>query len=403
LTFACLSQVSSTSKLDLQIIVVGSESEARDLVDRLGKGEDFSALAKQKSIDATSADGGYLGKVDLSTLRLELRDAAVGLAPAGVSGIIKLPSGFAILRRMPVDQSPAQGYVTPSRSLPLAATGAIRYSPNVGGKGEADLAFRNYSKPEGWSQDLEGLCRIRKQSLTSVVDQLSKDLSLQSPDSLSRGSALDQIETHYALANLYAYQGTMDKSVHEWETAYQIAQEQLPGAMAELEEVLGIAYLHKSEIDNDVYRNPGDRCIFPPAVPNRYQKTGDSEKAVSFLSKYLQRKPEALDAKWLLNLAYMTLGQYPDGVPKDFLIQPSAFESPEEVGRFTDVAPAAGIKLFSESGGLIVDDFDGDGLFDIVTSDFDQCAPMHFFHNNEAMELLPIVPSSRAWRINLAD
>src|SRR5262249_10581105 len=153
-------------------------------------------------------------------------------------------------------------------------------------------------------------------------------------------------------------------------------QAQLPGAMAELEEVLGIAYLHKSEIDNDVYQNPGDRCIFPPQRPMRFQKTGDSEKAVSFLSKYLQRKPEALDARWLLNLAYMTLGQYPDGVPKDFLIQPSAFESTEEVGRFTDVAAAAGIKLFSESGGLIVDDFDGDGLFDIVTSDFDQCAPM---------------------------
>jgi len=362
--------------------VVGSESEARDVVHRLGKGEDFSSLAKQKSTDATAPDGGYLGKVDLSTLRSELRDAAGSLQPGGVTGIIKLPSGFAILRRMPIDQGPAQGYVTPSRNLPLAATGAIRYSPNVGGKGEADLAFRNYSKPEGWSQDLQGLCRIRKQSLASVVDQLSKDLSLQSPDSLSRGSALDQIETHYALANLYAYQGIMDKSVHEWETAYQIAQEQLPGAMAELEEVLGIAYLHKSEIENDVYQNPGDRCIFPPPHPLRYEKTGDSEKAISFLSKYLQRKPEALDARWLLNLAYMTLGKYPDGVPKDFLIQPSAFESTEEVGRLTDVATAAGVKLFSESGGLIVDDFDGDGLLDIVTSDFDQCASMHFFHNN---------------------
>ena len=33
-------------------------------------------------------------------------------------------------------------------------------------------------------------------------------------------------------------------------------------------------------------------------------------------------------------------------------------------------------------GGLIVDDFDNDGLFDIVTSNWDFCAPMHFFHNN---------------------
>lgn len=27
-----------------------------------------------------------------------------------------------------------------------------------------------------------------------------------------------------------------------------------------------------------------------------------------------------------------------------------------------------------------MDDFDG--LLDIVTSDYDQCGPMHFFHNN---------------------
>jgi hypothetical protein len=31
-------------------------------------------------------------------------------------------------------------------------------------------------------------------------------------------------------------------------------------------------------------------------------------------------------------------------------------------------------------GGLIVDDFDNDGLFDIVTSNWDFCAPMQFFH-----------------------
>jgi len=29
-----------------------------------------------------------------------------------------------------------------------------------------------------------------------------------------------------------------------------------------------------------------------------------------------------------------------------------------------------------------VDDFENNGLFDIVTSSFDMCAPMHFFHNN---------------------
>src|ERR1700693_5325482 len=120
----------------------------------------------------------------------------------------------------------------------------------------------------------------------------------------------------------------MDKAVAQWESAYQIAINQLPGAMPELEEVLGIAYLHKSEMENGVYLHPADQCIFPPRAAASYAKAGDSQKSVEYFSKYLERKPDALDVRWLLNLAYMALGQYPDGVPQKYLIPPSAFASP---------------------------------------------------------------------------
>ena len=226
------------------------------------------------------------------------------------------------------------------------------------------------------------LCRIRQESLTSVIDYVQKSLDPSNPQGVAHGRPLDVIQMHYALANVFAYQGEMDKATDEWLAAYQVASSQLNGAMPELEEVLGIAYLHKSEMDNDVYRHPGDQCIFPPRVTQSYSKPADSQKAIEYLLKYLQRNPQALDARWLLNLAYLTLGKYPAGVPQQYLIAPSIFESTEDVGRFVDVAPAAGINLYSMSGGLIVDDFERNGLYDIVTSDFGQCAPMHFFHNN---------------------
>jgi len=199
---------------------------------------------------------------------------------------------------------------------------------------------------------------------------------------VGHGRALDKVQMHYALANIYSYEGEMDKAMEQWLAAYEIAKSELPGAMPELEEVLGIAYLHKSEMDNDAYRHPGNQCIFPPVANQSFPKPVASDQAVEYLLKYLQRKPEALDVRWVLNVAYMTLGKYPGGVPPQYLIPPSTFESPEDVGRFVDVAPAAGINLYSMSGGLIVDDFERDGLFDVVTSDFGQCAPMHFFHNN---------------------
>ncbi len=367
---------------DLQIIVVGSAAEAQQILDQLKSGADFATLAKEKSTDPTSVDGGHMGKVDPANLRSELRDALKGIAPGQVTGAVKLPSGYSILRVLPPNNSVDARDTTPTRILPLAATGSIRYAPNVSGQAEADLAFRSFPKSDGWSQDLHETCEIRKKSLFQLIDQIEKSLPPPNPAGLPEGKPLDVIEMHYGLANLYSYKGEMDKAVAQWEAAYQIAQSQLPAAMPELEEVLGIAYLHKSEMDNDVYRNPGDRCIFPPRQSVRYLKTGDSEKAIGYFLKYLDQKPDMLDIKWLLNLAYMTLGSYPTGVPQKYLIAPSMFESLEDVGRFVDVAQAAGIKTLSDSGGLIVDDFDNDGLFDVVVSDFDQCAPMHFFHNN---------------------
>ena len=356
----------------LRIIVVGSADEARQILESLKKGVDFASLAKEKSTDATAADGGYMGRVDPATLRPELREALKGVGPGQLTGIIKLSPGFAIVKVLLPSESPDIKNASPARNLPTAATGIIRYAPNVGGKNEADLAFRSLPKPEGWSQDLPGLCEIRKKSLSTMIDRLENNELLDTKGQ-APGSALDRIEEHYGLANLYAYQGAMDKAVAQWESAYRIATTQLPGAMPELEEVLGIAYLHKSEMENDVYRHPGDRCIFPPRPGVKYEKTSDSQKAIEYFLKYLDTKPDVLDVRWLLNLAYMTLGGYPAQVPQKYLIPLSAFESKESVPRFVDVAAAAGIDTFGESAGIIVDDFDNDGLLDVMLSDYDQC------------------------------
>ena len=52
------------------------------------------------------------------------------------------------------------------------------------------------------------------------------------------------------------------------------------------------------------------------------------------------------------------------------------------MGRFVDVAPQAGLNVFASAGGVIVDDLSGDGRFDVVTSNFYSCGPLHYFGNN---------------------
>src|ERR1700722_10969408 len=363
----------SASRIALRIIVVDSIQQAEQVLERLKKGEDFTALAAEMSTDATGQNGGLMGRVDAKTLRPELREALKDLKTGKTKTPIKLISGgYAILNVL----SPSEAAKVPNAStahiLPMIATGTVRYPPNVVGKSEADLAFRSIAKPAGWEQNLPQLCELRQQSLTTMIDQMSRNDLITDVHSTAE-SAFEQIEAHYACANFYAFQGTMDLAIGQWEAAYRIAAQNLPAAMTELEEALGIAYLHKSEMDNGVYLNPGELCLFPPLHASRFGKTADSEKAIEYFTRYLNGKPDALDVQWLLNLAYMTLGRYPEGVPPQFLIPPSAFASKEKVARFLDVAPQIGINAFGESGGLIVDDFENDGLLDVVTSDLHQC------------------------------
>src|SRR5690349_16038789 len=56
-------QSKSSDEVPLQVIVVRSLEEARQILERLKKGEDFAGLAKDQSIDPTANSGGYIGKV----------------------------------------------------------------------------------------------------------------------------------------------------------------------------------------------------------------------------------------------------------------------------------------------------------------------------------------------------
>jgi hypothetical protein len=82
----CLAQAPS-KPLQLQIIVVNSQTEAQSVLNRLQHGESFAALAKQLSKDNTAPDGGFMGEVDPSTLRPEIAGALKGLAPGQITPI----------------------------------------------------------------------------------------------------------------------------------------------------------------------------------------------------------------------------------------------------------------------------------------------------------------------------
>ncbi|HKN60913.1 MAG TPA: peptidylprolyl isomerase, partial [Candidatus Acidoferrales bacterium] len=366
-------QNASAGKVKFQVIVVATATEAEQVLARLRQGEDFATVAKQVSIDPSASNGGYFNEVDPAGLRPELREALASLKSGEVSGAIQVPTGFVIVKALAEPQPAGQGMgpgqgapgqgMGPNRDLHLSAKGAIQYPADVAGQVLADMLFQKYPKLNGWDQDLQGVCTIRKRSLAEGIEGIERLLA--DPKQMASKTPFDVIQTHYALAQLEAYQGNMDEAVQQWEAAYEVAASDIPAGLPQLTEVLGVAYLHKSQMENGVYQTPGEQCIFPPRENLCYRQTGDSAKAVDYFTKYLELKPERPDieqVRWLLNLAYMTLGKYPAGVPQRYLIPPSVFESKETIGKFRDVAPASGLGFVSMAGGVVADDFENDGL-----------------------------------------
>ncbi|MBV8674640.1 MAG: VCBS repeat-containing protein, partial [Acidobacteriaceae bacterium] len=367
-------------KVEVGILVTATEPQAEDALRQLKAGADFRVLAREKSTDPTSNDGGSMGELDPAQLRPELADALKGLRPGQYSAVVHIPAGFAVLTVLPPGRNTPE--MNQQRIQELMSSGAVRFGINVAGNVEENAAFADYPKPEGWERDLKAVCRIRRESHTAAVERLSAMMT-EAEGTPGKFSPMDMMQGHGALSQLFTFVGDMDQAIDQAKAAYQIAATTVPQAAPILAETVGALYLHKSEEENGIYRDSTDQDIFPPPRPGaRFAKPDDSRQAIQYFLKSLEQKPEDYEVRWLLNLAYMTLGEYPAGAPPAYRIPLSAFESKQNVGRFTDVAKAAGLNVFSEAGGVIVEDFDNDGLLDVVTSSMDVCEPLHYFHNN---------------------
>jgi hypothetical protein len=77
----------------------------------------------------------------------------------------------------------------------------------------------------------------------------------------------------------------------------------------------------------------------------------------------------------------MTLGEYPDGVPQQYRIDPQAYDSDIEFPPFSDIAPRLGLNPFDMSGGTVVEDFDLDGLLDIMVTTADTRGSVRLYRN----------------------
>ena len=267
----------------------------------------------------------------------------------------------------------------PSRlwNLRGAGAGGFKVVIDVSGRDELALYFESRDP-----KDLRAICEAAK-----LTDRRARE-GIAARAAASAGAPLDERAMNLqALAQIQAYAGEMAESVETFGRAWTLLAPldgKSPGATAArafLEEAAGVASLRRGELDNCVHHPNAARCIFPVAGAGVHENQTGSTRAIEFLSKAYARDRSSLEIRWLLNVAYMTLGRYPGGVPPDVLIPADRFQGDAPQARFDDVALSSGIDIRTRAGGTLIEDLDGDGDLDLVLTSVDPCEPLRYYRN----------------------
>ncbi|MSR60998.1 MAG: CRTAC1 family protein [Planctomycetes bacterium] len=177
--------------------------------------------------------------------------------------------------------------------------------------------------------------------------------------------------------------GKVDEAIALLEEALTLARsEDKPKVENRIQRELGLAYLRLAENQNCVERHSASCCILPLGDGALHTLREPALKAREHYLWILNRAPEDLGARWVLNLLSMLLGEFPEGVPEAQRIPMRAYATAVDKPLFRDVATRAGVDALGLAGGTAAEDYDGDGWIDVLCSNSDPLGPLTYYHNN---------------------
>jgi hypothetical protein len=264
-----------------------------------------------------------------------------------------------------------------------SGAGDYRVVLEVSGREEVARFMERPSNPE----DLRSICDTKRQAVKSTISATEQYLASLTAKPPAQQDVREIIWTRKSLGQLRGYQGDMGRAIEQLSAAYRSAVQHagrfpdLVPARSYLAAVLGVTELRRGELENCVGGHASASCIVPIRQAGLHHARTGSQNASTYLTAYLREHPDDLDMRWLLNVAAMTLGNYPASVPPQYRIDPAVFTSAEDPGRFVDVAAEKGLGAPGLAGGAAIEDIDNDGLLDVVLSSVDSCAPLRYYHH----------------------
>lgn len=151
--------------------------------------------------------------------------------------------------------------------------------------------------------------------------------------------------------------------------------------MQTIDYIKAIAYLRQAEAENCLEHHTSESCLFPIQKGGIHQRDAGAKGAIETLMGILAVQNDNLSARWLLNLAYMLIGGYPQNVPPEYLMPLPKMSAPSSIGAFSEIAQNLKLDSNDLAGGSIIEDFDNDGFLDIMVSSWGPLDPLTIFKN----------------------
>ncbi len=201
---------------------------------------------------------------------------------------------------------------------------------------------------------------------------------------------------HYCVESLNA--GNTDEAINVMRqimTAMNITGDNFTSNYKLFFDLLAIAYMRKGELENCAANHNPQSCIIPIQGNGVHKLTSGSEQAIEIYKKILAKFPDDLQSRYLLNVAYMTLGKYPGEVPKQWLIASGVFAQNNSSNIvLKDVSAKKAVDMNGISGGCVVEDLDNDGLLDIMATSYGLGDQVRYMHQQKDGSFKTETPSS---------
>ena len=193
------------------------------------------------------------------------------------------------------------------------------------------------------------------------------------------------VRSHLAIGGYLQRMGRVPEAIKHLERAYEITDVEgtkISEMHGEVARALGVAHLRAGEIASCLLRPNEDSCIFPIHGTGVWPIQTEAEKAEVYLREALELDPGDAGLRWLLALSQSVAGKYPTDVDVADLLPNSMIEGETTSPHFRNLAVELGVAGDDLAGSVSIDDFDNDGLLDIVTISYNPNDSVRYFHNN---------------------